>query len=290
MKLEDVKKICVVGAGVMGHQIAQNCAEVGYPVFIRDISDEFVQKGLSMIKSNLQRFFVEKGKMTQQDADALIGRIKGTTNLAEAAKDADVVIEAVIEDMEVKQNLFRELDKICPPATILATNTSAMSVTEIGSKTKRQDKVVGLHFFNPIARLRLVEVIRGVNTSEDTFSLIWDLSKKLGKDPVACKDSPGFIAGRIFTAIVNEAAWMVYEGVATPEDIDKAIEQGLGHAAGPCKSTDITDGMAIALHTLEYMEKELSTPRFAPCPLLRQKVRAGHLGRKTGRGFYEYKS
>jgi len=290
MKIEDVKKICVVGAGVMGHQIAQNCAEAGYSVSIRDVSDEIIQKAFNMIKSNLQKFFVDKGKMSQQDADALIGRIKGTTNLTEAAKDADVIIEAVIEDMGVKQNLFKELDEICPPTTILATNTSAMSVTEIGSRTKRQDKVVGMHFFNPIARLRLVEVIRGVNTSDETFSLIWELSKKLGKEPVACKDSPGFIAGRIFTAIVNEAAWMIYEGVATPEDIDKAVELGLGHAAGPCKSIDITDGMAIALHTLEYMEKELSTTRFAPCPLLRQKVRAGHLGRKTGRGFYEYKS
>ena len=283
----EIKKVCVLGAGTMGSGITQLLAQSGFEVSLRDIEDRFVQGGLNNIQKSLQRFFVEKDKMTQSEADAIMARIKGTIDLKEAASGAQLVIESIIEDLAVKQQVYRELDEICPPETILATNTSSLSITAIGSVTKRQDKVIGMHFFNPATVMKLVEIIKGAKTSEETYEVIKDMSIKLGKEVITSqKDTAGFIVNRIFLAIVNEATRLVYEGVATPEDVDKGCQLGLGHSMGPLATSDMT-GIDIVWDVLNVIYEGFGE-RFLPCPLLKTKYVAGELGRKAGKGFYDY--
>lgn len=283
----EIKKVCVLGAGNMGAGITQLLAQSGYEVAVRDIENRFVENGVNTIKKNLQKFFVEKGKMSQEEADAIFARIKGTTDLKEAASGAQLVIESIIEDLAVKQQVYRDLDEICPPETILATNTSSLSITEIGSVTKRQDKVVGMHFFNPPTVMKLVEIIRSTKTSDETYEVIKEVSIKLGKEVITSqKDTAGFIVNRIFLAVVNEAAKLVYEGVATPEDVDKGCQLGLGHAMGPLTTSDMT-GIDVVWHVLNVLQEGFGE-RFLPCPLIKMKFAAGELGRKAGKGFYDY--
>lgn len=284
----EVNKVCIVGAGVMGSQLVQLFATKGYEVSMTDIEDKFVQNGLSAIKGNLKKYFVDKGKMTQEEADKVVGRIKGTTDLKRAVAGAQLVIESIPEVMELKQQMFKQLDELCAPETILASNTSSLSITGIGSLTKRQDKVIGMHFFNPVAVMKLVEIIRGIKTSDDTCQVIKDLSAKLGKETIIVnKDVPGFIVTRLFVVLSNEAVKLLEEGVATAEDIDKGCQLGLGHAMGPLRSQDIVNGIPVALHCLDYMRAELGEC-YRPSPLWRRKVESGELGVKAGKGFYDY--
>lgn len=282
----EVEKIGVMGTGIMGSGIAQVAAQSGFHVSMVDLEDKFIWRAFDTIKSSLGRF-VKAGKITEDQKDETIGRIEGTVDLKEAIKDADVVIEAVLEEMELKKRVFKDMDDLSPPHTILATNTSSLSITEIASATKRPDKVIGMHFSNPVPMMKMVEIIRGLDTSDETLSIIVDLSKNLGKEPIICnRDSPGFIGNRFFPLFINEAIYTLMEGLATKEDIDKAAKIGLHHPMGPLELCDFT-GLDTILHVLEYLHRELGE-KFRPCPLLKQMVRAGYLGRKTGRGFYTY--
>lgn len=281
----EIKKICLLGAGTIGSQISQLAASSGFIVSMIDIEDRFVQSGLNSIKGSLSKFYVDKGKMTQEEADAVLDRIKGTVDLREAVKNAQVVIECIPEVMELKQQAFKELDEICDPETILVSNTSSLSLTAIGSLTNRQDKVIGMHFFNPVTVLRFIEIVRGAKTSDETYETAKALAQKFGDDTVTVGDSPGFITSRLFTVLINEAAKIVSEGIASPEDVDKACQLGLGHAMGPLASADL--GIEVVFHTLKYLREELGDS-YKPCQLLTKKVLSGELGRKTGRGFYNY--
>ncbi len=283
----EVKKICFLGAGAMGSQIAQLAATSGYEVSIYDIEDKFVQGGLDTIKKTIQRYFVERGKLTQEEANALLGKIKGTTDLKAAVKDVQVVIESIPENLELKQRTFKELDELCAPETILASNTSTFRITAIGNLAKRQDKVIGMHFFNPVARMRLVEIIRTAKTSDETFEVIKDLAVKMGKDPITVKDSPAFVANRILHVMHLEAAQMLEDGVASVEDIDKACTLGLGHGVGPFTAVDMTNSMGIAVELGDYLAVELGE-RYRVSPMVRKKAEAGELGRAAGKGYYDY--
>ena len=283
----EVKKICTLGAGAMGSQIAQLAATSGYYVSMFDIEDKFVQGGLDAIKKTLQRYFVEKGKLSQEEANALLGKIKGTTDLKEAVKDVQVVIESIPEDLGLKQRAFKELDELCPPETILASNTSTFMITAIGSLVKRQDKVIGMHFFNPVARMRLLEIIRTAKTSDETFEVIKDLAVKMGRESITVKDSPAFVANRILHVMHLEAAKMLEDGIATVEDIDKACTLGLGHGVGPFTAVDMTNSMGIAVELGDYLAVELGE-RYRVSPMVRKKAEAGELGRAAGKGYYDY--
>jgi len=248
MKLENIKQVTVIGAGAMGAQITQLLSLVGgYSITITDVKDEFVNNGIRFINDGLKRYFVDKGKITQAQMDEVVGRIKGTTNLAEAAKNADFVIEAIFENLDIKKNVFKQLDENAPPDAILASNTSNLNITEMASVTKRADKVVGMHFFNPVAVMKLVEVIKGPLTSDETMSVTAELAKKVGKEPVVCKDfSFGFLANRAYGAMVGEAIQMVWERVAPPEEIDKALKLGYNLPIGPLELVDFTGSWAIS--------------------------------------------
>ena len=283
----EVKKICTLGAGVMGSQIAQLAATSGYYVSMYDIEDKFVQGGLDAIKKTLQRYFVEKGKLSQEEANALLGKVKGTTDLKEAVKDVQVVIESIPENLELKQRTFKELDELCPPETILASNTSSFKVVAIGSLVKRQDKMIGIHFFNPVARMRLLEIIRTDKTSDETFEVIKNLAVKMGREPITVKDSPAFVANRILHVMHLEAAKMLEDGIASVEDIDKACTLGLGHGVGPFTAVDMTNSMGIAVELGDYLAVELGE-RYRVSPMVRKKAEAGELGMATGKGWYEY--
>lgn len=278
-------KILVCGAGTMGAGIAQVMAQAGHEVFLRDIKDEFVQRGLQGIEKNLNRN-VEKGRMNQEDKDAVMARLKPTVDI-EPAKDVDFVLEAIIERMDLKKELFQELDKICGPDVILASNTSALSISEVAASTSRPDKVIGMHFFNPAPVMKLVEVIKGANTSEETFQKVKDFAVSLGKTPVVCEEAPGFIVNRILVPMINEAAFILQEGVATPEDIDVAMKLGANHPIGPLALGDLI-GLDVCLFIMETLYDELGESKYRPAPLLRKMVRAGQLGRKTGKGFFTY--
>ncbi len=285
----EVKKICSLGTGAMGSQIAQHAAMCGYEVSLVSARADpaVVQRSLEAIRGNLKKFFVDKEKLTQEEADALLGKIKGTTDLKAAVKDVQVVIESIREDLGLKQRTFKELDELCAPETILASNTSTFRITAIGSLTKRQDKVIGMHFFNPVARIRLVEIIRAAKTSDETFEVIKDLAVKMGREPITVKDSPAFVANRILHVMHLEAAKMLEDGIATVEDIDKACTLGLGHGVGPFTAVDMTDAMGIAVELGDYLAVELGE-RYRVSPMVRKKAEAGELGRAAGKGYYDY--
>lgn len=283
----EIKTIGVLGAGVMGNGIAQVAAQAGYNVIMRDIEDRFVEGGLKNIDKFLSKT-VEKGKMTAEQKNGIMGKIKGTTDIG-AMKDADFIIEVIIEVMDVKKKVFAELDGIVKPEVILSSNTSSMSITEIASATKRPDKVVGMHFFNPVPLMKLVEVIKGVRTSDETAAIAIELAKKVGKEPVEVKvDVPGFLANRLMIANAIEAIKLFEQGIASKEDIDKAAKLGLNYPMGPFELMDLT-GIDINLHVMDYFYKELPKENKWDSPLaIKNMVRAGLLGRKTGKGWYDY--
>ncbi len=282
----EVKTFGVVGAGQMGNGIAQVAAMSGLQVVMNDISDEFVQKGLNTIKKILSRS-VDKGKMSQDEMDAVLGRIQTSVDLKDMA-NVDFVVEAATENEEIKFKIFRDLDEICPSHAILATNTSSIPIGRIASQTKRPEKVIGMHFMNPVPVMKLVEVIRGIATSDETFQLTWDLAKKFGKTPAEAQDYPGFIANRILMPMINEAIYCLYHGVGTREDIDTVMKLGMNHPMGPLALADLI-GLDTCLAIMETLYQGFCDSKYRPCPLLRKYVEAGWLGRKTGRGFYEYK-
>lgn len=284
----EIKKIAVLGAGVMGHGIAQVCAQAGYEVNLRDIKDEFVQSGISKIRKFLGGS-VEKQKITQAQADTIVARIKGFTDLKEAVKDVDLVIEAIVEDINIKKDMYRELDQICRPDAIFASNTSAQSITEMAMVTKRPDKFIGMHWFNPAQLMRGVEVVVHAKTSTETRETIVNLCKKLGKEPGVCQDSPGFVVNRLLQIWYNEGLNMYDEGIAEPIDIDTALKVGYNFRMGPFELRDLV-GMDIGYASTTTHYRELMREQFRPPRCLIMKVKAGDLGRKTGRGFYEYKS
>ncbi len=284
MKVEDVKIVGVLGAGTMGSGIAQVCAMAGYEVILRDIEDRFIERGMGNIRKSLEKF-ASKGKLSE-DVETIIGRIKTTTKL-EDLKNADVVIEAIIEDMDAKKETFKQLNDIVKREdAIFATNTSTLSVTEMASVTRKPENFVGIHFMNPVPLMKGVEIVRGLLTSEETLSFAVEFTKKLGKEPVVCKDSPGFISNRILMPWINEGIWVLYEGIATKEEIDRGMRLFTNVPMGPLELADLI-GLDICLAAIETLHRELGD-KYKPCPLLKQMVRAGLLGRKTGKGFYDY--
>ena len=286
MHLADVRKIAVIGAGTMGAGIAQACAAAGFQVTMRDIEQRFVDAGFDRIRDPLMKR-VERGKMTAAEVENILSKIRGAVDLKEAVEGAQIVIEAVFEQMEIKKELYAELDRLCPPDVVFASNTSSLSITEMANATKRADRFVGMHFFNPAPVMKLVEVIRGSETSDGTVALIKDLCAKLGKDPVEVRESPGFVVNRLLVPMMNEAFNLLQEGVATAEDIDKAMKLGTNMPMGPFELADYT-GLDIGLDVMEVLFRETGDPKFRPSTLLRKYVRAGRLGRKTGRGVYDY--
>ena len=286
MKIENV---AVLGAGVMGSQIAQVLALKGCQVALQDLSDDCVQRGMAGIEKNLQRFFVAKGKLTEEEAREVMGHLRPCTTLEQAVPEVDMVIESVFEDLDLKKEIFSQLSQLCRPDTLLATNTSALSISDIASVVQGPERVIGMHFFNPVAVMKLVEIVMGARTSDATLALTQQVSQEImGKQTVVVRDTPGFIVSRMVDVIINEAACMVAEGIASPEDIDKAIKLGLAHPMGPLELADYTGGIPIVVEGMTYMMEEFGDTKYRPCYLLKQMVRAGHLGRKSGRGFYDH--
>jgi len=277
--------IGVVGAGTMGNGIAQVAARAGFSVILRDVADEYLQRGLNAIDKSLQRD-VDKERLTDEEKRAISARIETTTEL-EALKPASLVIEAVTENVDVKTQIFRTLDEITGPDAILASNTSSISITKLGAATKRPGKVIGMHFMNPVPVMKLVEIIRGIATSDETFSMIKALSERLGKTPLECNDMPGFVSNRVLMPMINEAIYALYEGVATRESIDGIMKLGMNHPMGPLTLADFI-GLDVCLAIMNVLHDGLGDPKYRACPLLKRYVDAGWLGRKSGRGFYEY--
>ncbi len=281
-----MQHITVIGSGTMGNGIAHTFAQYGYQVALVDLQQAALDKALGTISKNLDRQ-VSKGSLTEQQKVSTLNNIKTFTQLAEGAKQADLVVEAATENAEIKLNLFRELDKICGPATILASNTSSISITKIASVTKRPDKVIGMHFMNPVPVMKLVEVIRGYSTSDEVTAKIFGLSKNLGKVPVEVNDYPGFVANKILMPMINEAIYTLHEGVAGVEEIDTVMKLGMAHPMGPLQLADFI-GLDVCLFILKVLHEGFGNPKYAPCPLLVNMVTAGHLGAKSGKGFYDY--
>ncbi len=286
MKIEDVKTVAVLGAGTMGHGIAQICAEKGFQVSLQDIKEDFIQSGLARIEKFLQGS-IERGKMVKQEAEALLARIKVTTNLKEAVRNADLIIEAIPEDMALKKNLFKEVAGICKEEAILASNTSTLSITEMASATDRPGKFVGMHFFNPVPLMGAIEIVRGMLTADDTVELAKSLAVKLGKTPVVVKDSPGFASSRLGLALFIEACKILEEGVASVKDIDMGAKLFYGHRMGPFETCDLV-GLDARLNNLVSMHRDTGDPKWAPPLLLKQLVASGYLGNKPGSegGYY----
>jgi 3-hydroxybutyryl-CoA dehydrogenase len=277
--------IGVVGSGTMGNGIAQVAARAGYGVVLHDIKDEFLQRALGAIDKSLQRD-VDKQRLSADEKQSIIGGIKTTTEI-ESFSEASFVIEAATENLEVKVDIFKTLDRITPPETILASNTSSISITRLGAATNRPDKVIGMHFMNPVPIMKLVEVIRGIATSNETYERVRSLAEKLGKTALDCNDSPGFVSNRVLLPMINEAIFSLYEGVATRESIDGIMKLGMNHPMGPLELADFI-GLDVCLAILNVLYDGLGDPKYRACPLLKRYVDAGWLGRKTGRGFYEY--
>ncbi|MGA2401665.1 MAG: 3-hydroxybutyryl-CoA dehydrogenase [Syntrophobacteraceae bacterium] len=281
-----MRNVCVLGAGIMGSGIAQVVAEAGFNVKLRDIEDRFVQKGQATIGKNLERA-VSKGKMQASDAEAVMGRIKGMTDLKDAASGAQIVIEAVVEVMSLKREVFKELDAICKPDAIFCSNTSGLSITEMASVTKHPEKFIGMHFFNPVPVMKLVELTRGFLTSDATFASAKSFVETTGKTPIEVREAPGFAVNRILCPMLNEAIFALAEGIASAEDIDRGMVLGANHPIGPLALADMV-GLDTLLHVMEGLHQELGEDKYRPAPLLRKMVRAGYLGRKTGKGFFDH--
>lgn len=280
-----MEKIFVLGAGTMGSGIVQAFAQKGYEVIVRDIKDELVQGGIVRINNGLSKL-VSKGKMTEETKEDILSRISGTTDMNLAA-DCDLVVEAAIENMKIKKEIFAELDKICKPETILASNTSSLSITEVASATNRPEKVIGMHFFNPAPVMKLVEIIRGMATSQETFDAVKELSVAIGKEPVEVEEAPGFVVNRILIPMINEASFILQEGIASVEDIDTAMKYGANHPMGPLALGDLI-GLDVCLAIMDVLYNETGDTKYRSSSILRKYVRAGWLGRKSGRGFYNY--
>lgn len=281
----EIQKVGVLGCGLMGSGIAQVCAQAGFETVVREIDQKFIDKGFGIIEKNLTRA-VDKGKMTQTDKDAIIGRLKGTVDL-EDLKDCDLIIEAVIEDLDLKNEMYSSLDKICPPKTIFASNTSSLTVMSMAASTDRTDRFCGLHFFNPVPVMRLVEVVKTVATSKETIETVYEFSKKIGKTPVLAKDNSGFIVNLLLIPYLLDAIHVLEQGGASIEDIDTGIKLGLNHPMGPLTLLDFV-GLDTTYNIANIMFEEYREKRYAPPPLLKKMVLAGYYGRKSGKGFYDY--
>jgi 3-hydroxybutyryl-CoA dehydrogenase len=280
-----MQKIVVIGAGTMGNGIAHTAAASGFATTLIDVNQQILDRATKTISANLQRG-VDKGKMSAEEKQAVLGRIRVSSDVADAA-DADLVVEAIIENVAAKTSLFQKLDEITRPECILASNTSSISITKIAAVTTRPDKVIGMHFMNPVPVMALVEVIRGIATSDETYKRVEELAKQMGKTPIEASDYPGFIANRVLMPMINEAIFALYEGVATPESIDGVMKFGMNHPMGPLTLADFI-GLDVCLAILRVLEDGFGDPKYRPCPLLVKMVDAGWLGRKSGRGFYTY--
>lgn len=281
----NIQKVLVIGAGQMGSGIAQVCAQAGFDVKLNDREQQFYDRGIHTITKNLSRN-VEKGRMTEDEKQSVLNKITMSLSI-EDANDVDLVIEAAVENMEIKQSIFKQLDEIAPAHTILATNTSSLPITEIAAATNRPEQVIGMHFMNPVPVMKLVEIIRGLATSDEVYTAIEEMTKKLNKVPVEVNDFPGFVSNRILMPMINEAIYTLYEGVATKEAIDDVMKMGMNHPMGPLQLADFI-GLDTCLYIMEILHEGFGDSKYRPCPLLRKYVKAGWLGKKTGRGFYIY--
>lgn len=281
----NIQKVLVIGAGQMGSGIAQVCALAGFDVKLNDREQQFYDRGIQTITKNLSRN-VEKGRMTEDEKQSVLNKITMSLSI-EDASDVDLVIEAAVENMEIKQSIFKQLDEITPAHTILATNTSSLPITEIAAATKRPEQVIGMHFMNPVPVMKLVEIIRGLATSDEVYTAIEEMTTKLSKVPVEVNDFPGFVSNRILMPMINEAIYTLYEGVASKEAIDDVMKMGMNHPMGPLQLADFI-GLDTCLYIMEILHEGFGDSKYRPCPLLRKYVKAGWLGKKTGRGFYIY--